>query len=157
MARLNKGVINLYCCFYLENTKKRSSQLSRQLCCFMTRREVWMDNLCRRDGNSAHYSPHLKGCDLGFPVQFSDSTVISYSNTVFYDAPSSMRYWPHAATVWLVTSCQQFMPTQNVLPCHIFDIYISFTYVIVSFILNLQICKVIVMITLFSGCTKTDG
>lgn len=31
----------------------------------------------------SHYFPHLKGCDLGFPVRFSGSTVISYGNSEF--------------------------------------------------------------------------
>lgn len=62
---------------------------------------------CKREGNSAHYSEHLKGCDLEFPIQFSDNTLTSYSNSGVYYATSNMSHWQHAAKARLVKTCQR--------------------------------------------------
>lgn len=69
----------LYCYFYLENAKKRSSPPNSQDIHVVS----WHNgkfgemkcNLCKRNGNSAHYSQNLKGCDLGFPSATAQSSL----------------------------------------------------------------------------------
>lgn len=50
--------------------------------------------LHKRKGNSEHYFPYLKSY-VGFPVEFSDSTIIFF---IFYRQLSGTRHWQCVAT-----------------------------------------------------------
>lgn len=60
-----------------------NSQDSRVVSWWDRMREVYSLQKRRELLTLSHYFPHLKGCDLGFPVRFSDSTVVSYGNSEF--------------------------------------------------------------------------
>lgn len=80
MAALHKGTITLY---IQKNIFSIESQVIRVVSWRVGKYVEVKRALCKREGSSAHYSSHLKGCDLGFPFRFRHSTVIWYSNIFF--------------------------------------------------------------------------